>query len=363
MTTLEIVQRRLRNQRLTGSELRKPTDVVTWLGAIQAQEYAAAKWAIGLRMNGVTDADVEQAFNKGALLRTHFLRPTWHFVAPADIRWMLALSAPRVHAANAYIYRQFELDDRLLARSRTLLERALRDGHEQTRSELASMLRRAGIAADGIRLAYLVMHAELDAVICSGPRRGNQFTYALFDERVPPASTLKRNEALAKLTRRYFSSRGPATIHDFVWWSGLTVREAKIGLEETKAGLEHSTIDGRSYWFAESSAPRRSVAGSVYLLPTYDEFGIGYKDRGAMTWVPRPRGLAAAHEFANLLLIGGQLVGRWKRTVKPTTMLIEAQSFRSLNRNEERALAAAAERYGRFMRVPTTLSRVLNPAA
>jgi hypothetical protein len=358
MTALEIVLRRLRNQRLTRSEFRKPADVVAWLGAVQAQEYSPAKWAIGMRANGITDADVEQAFNTGAILRTHFLRPTWHFVAPADIRWMLALSAPRVHAANAYYYRQSELDDRLLARSRILLERALRDGQEQTRLELASMLRRAGIAAGGIRLAYLVMHAELDAVICSGQRRGNQFTYALFEERVPPAPTLKRDEALAELTRRYFSSRGPATIHDFVWWSGLTVREAKIGLEEAKAGLEHSRIDGRSYWLVESSAPRRSLAGSVFLLPTYDEFGIGYKDRSALTSIPRPRGLAAAYEFANLLLIGGQLVGRWKRTIKPTRMLIEVQAFRSLNRNEERALATEAERQGRFMNVSVKLSRV-----
>ncbi len=265
--------------------------MVAWLGAVQAQEYAAAKWAIGLRANGLTDADVEQAFNTGALLRTHFLRPTWHFVAPADIRWMLALSAPRVHAANARYYRQFELDDRLFARSRGLLERALRDGHEQTRAELASMLRRAGIAANGMRLAYLVMHAELNAVICSGPRRGNQFTYGLLEERVPPTPTLKRNDALARLTRRYFSSRGPATIHDFVWWSGLTVREGNIGLEEAKAGLEHLRMDGRSYWFVESRAPRRSVAGSVYLLPTYDEFGIGYKDRSAVTSIPRLEGL------------------------------------------------------------------------
>ena len=358
MTALEIVQRRLRNQRLTRSEFRKPADVVAWLGAVQAQEYSPAKWAIGLRANGITDADVEQAFNTGALLRTHFLRPTWHFVARPDIRWMLALSAPRLHAVNAYYYRKFEVDSRLTARTRILLERALRDGHERTRTELATTLRRAGIAVDGIRLAYLMMHAELDAVICSGPRRGNQFTYALFEERVPPAPTLTRNEALAELTRRYFSSRGPATVHDFVWWSGLTVREAKIGLEEAKAGLKEHRIDGRSHWFVESGAPHRSVSGSVYFLPTYDEFGIGYKDRSAVPSIPRPRGIAATREFAHLLLVGRQLVGRWKRTVKPTTLLIEIQPFRSLNRREKRALAAEAERQGRFMNVSVKLSCV-----
>lgn len=358
MTALEIVQRRLRHQKLTQSELRTPADVVAWLGAVQAQEYSPAKWAIGMRANGITDADVEHAFNQGALLRTHILRPTWHFVARADIRWMLALSAPRLHAVNAHYYRKLEVDSRIAARSKVLLERALRDGHERTRMELASMLRRAGIEIDGIRLAYLMMHAELDAVICSGARRGNQFTYALFEERVPPAPARTRNQALAELTRRYFSSRGPATLHDFVWWSGLTVREAKIGIEEAKDGLEQEKIDGRSYWFVESTAPLRSVSGSVYLLPTYDEFGIGYKDRSAMTSVPRPRGLASADVLAHLLLVGGQLVGRWKRTLKPTTMLLEAQPFRPLNRNEERAFAAEAERQGRFMNLSVKVSCV-----
>ncbi|MCA1559991.1 MAG: winged helix DNA-binding domain-containing protein [Acidobacteria bacterium] len=283
---LNISRRRLRNQKLTGSRFRKPEDVVAWLGAMQAQDYAAAKWAIGLRANAVTEADVERAFNAGTILRTHVLRPTWHFVTPADIRWMLALTAPRVHAVNGYYYRKFELDAGTFARSRAALERALQGGKQLTRPELAFILQRAGIPADGLRLGYLMMHAELDAVICSGRRRGNQSTYALLEERVPFATTLQRDEALAELTRRYFSSHGPATVRDYVWWSGLTAREAKAGLEMVRPVVAQRTIGQRTFWFA-GSRPPPPRASTTYLLPNYDELLIAYRDRGPAAGSPR----------------------------------------------------------------------------
>lgn len=228
MTTPEIdlVRRRFHNQKLARSRFHRPAEVVAWLGAIQAQDYAGAKWAIGLRSTGLRDAGIEQAFNEGAILRTHLMRPTWHFVTPADIRWILALTAPRVHAVNAYSYRKFGLDRGIFARSRVAFERALQGGKQLTRLELASVLGRAGIPAESLRLAYLMMQAELDGVICSGARRGNQFTYALLDERAPHVKNLEREEALAELTRRYLSSHGPATLSDYVWWSGLTARDA-----------------------------------------------------------------------------------------------------------------------------------------
>ena len=213
MKLLDIAPIRLRQQQLARGDGTSPSDVVRWLGAVQAQDYAGARWALGLRVKGTTDEDVARAFDAGTILRTHMLRPTWHFVAPEDIRWVQALTAPRVHAANCSYYRKLELDDRLLARSRAVFERTLDGGAHRTRTELASALARAGIVADGHRLAYLVMHAALERVICSGPRRGKQFTYARLDERAPGARTLARDEALAALTRHYFSSHGriPAT--------------------------------------------------------------------------------------------------------------------------------------------------------
>jgi hypothetical protein len=358
MTARELIQRRLRNQKLTPPSLRGARQVISWLGAAQAQDYGGAKWAIGLRANGLLDADVERAFNEGAILRTHCLRPTWHFVAPADIRWVLALTAPRVHAVSAYYYRKLEIDARVVARSRIALERALRDGAALTRAELGARFLRAGIPADGHRLAYLMMHAELDAVVCSGPRRGNQFTYALLEERVPRAPALKRGDALIELTRRYFSSRGPATIRDFVWWSGLTVRDAKAGLAETKGALAHEAMDGLDYWFVDRPVSRGLAARAVYLLPNYDELGIAYKDRDAVPALPRPRRLAASGEFQHLLTIDGQFAGRWRRTVARGAVHVDVQPFRPLDPDEERAVAVEAERYGRFVDMPAKVSIV-----
>jgi len=243
-----IVRLRLRDHKLATSEFRTPEQVVSWLGAVQAQDYPGAKWALGLRARGVTDAMVEQAFGDGRILRTHVLRPIWHFLAPGDIRWILCICGPRVHAMNATYYRKMELDAPTFNRAISVIERALEGGKHLTRAELASVLKRGGIEAAGMRLAYLVMHAELDAVICSGPRRANQFTYALLDERVPPVPVMDREASLAALAGRYFSSHGPATLRDYVWWSGLRTADARTGIEMNRSTLEQRIIDGRTFW-------------------------------------------------------------------------------------------------------------------
>ena len=262
-TSIDLLSERLRNQHLTRPDRQKPAQVVAWLGAMQAQDFPAAKWAVGLRSPGCNSTDIEQAFNDGAILRTHVLRPTWHFVTPADIRWMLALSAPRVHAANAYYYRQSGLDAKMIARGCAMMHRVLDDGEPMTRAELAVALKRAKVPADGLKLAYIVMHAELEGMICSGPRRGKQFTYALLDERAPAGKTLDRRDAVAELAKRYFTSHGPATIRDFVWWSGLTVKDAELGIEAVKPKLQQDTIDGRTHWGAKT----RGAAASQRLQP------------------------------------------------------------------------------------------------
>ena len=199
-TTVDLVRRRLANQNLAASSLRSPADVVAWFGAVQAQEYPAARWALGLRARELTDRLVAHAFDAGEILRTHAMRPTWHFVARDDIRWLQMLTGPRVQALNAYYARKNELDAKTVARSRAVIERALAGGHQRTRTELAAVLVKAGIRAEGQRLAYLMMSAELDQLICSGPRRGKQFTYALLEERAPKGAA-----AAAR--------RGPAGAH------------------------------------------------------------------------------------------------------------------------------------------------------
>jgi hypothetical protein len=353
----DVLRERLRNQGLARPQFRKAADVVAWLGAVQAQDYSGAKWALGLRAPKLTDADVDRAFDEGAILRTHLLRPTWHFVAPADIQWMLALTAPRVHAANAYMYRKLELEDATFARGRKVFERALRGGKRLMRSELDAALRGAGIAADGLRLAYLMMHAELSGLICSGARRGKQFTYALLDERAPRPSTLPREEALGELTRRYFTSHGPATIRDFVWWSGLTVRDAKAGLERVKPALVRQVVGDRTYWLAATRSVAPSVIPSAYLLPNYDESLIAYRDRGLVVSGATAGTSSGRDAFAHHLLVDGRIAGSWRRTLQNDSVLVEAATYESLTRSQAFALAAVAERYGRFVRLPVTLEK------
>ncbi len=278
--SLDITRLRLRNQRLSGARFSQPEQVVAWLGAVQAQEYADSKWALALRMRRTSEAAIERALSSGAILRTHVLRPTWHFVAAADIRWMLALTGPRVSARMSPYNRTLELDADEFRRSRKVIVRSLRGGRQLTRQELKAALQKAGIRTDGVqRLAHIVMQAELDAVICSGARRDNQFTYALLDERVPASPTMSRDDALAELTRRYFRSHGPAQVSDFVWWSGLTTGDARSGLEMVERDLNREVIDGKTYWLSRAAAGEEEP--SAYLLGLYDEYLIAYKDRSA----------------------------------------------------------------------------------
>ncbi|HEX5691791.1 MAG TPA: winged helix DNA-binding domain-containing protein [Roseiflexaceae bacterium] len=350
---------RLHNQQLIGPQATTPTQVVTWQGAVQAQDYAGAKWAVGQRMAAATDATLDHAFAEGAILRTHVLRPTWHFVAPADIRWILALTAPHVHALNAYYYRKLELDSVLLARAAAVLTRALAGSNYLTRDELRRELRLAGIEADGLRLAYLIMHAELEALICSGPRRGKQFTYALLEERAPPGKTFVRGEALAELALRYTQSHGPVTVHDFVWWSGLSVADARAGLEALGSRLLRETIASQEYWRPSTPFVEAAPEPIVYLLPNYDEAIASYRDRSAAF---DNRNAAAVYfdrsSFPHLVAIDGQLAGTWKRTIARKRVTVALQLFRALDAAERLALDSAVDDYGLFLELPAAITEI-----
>ena len=279
----EIARRRLRNQRLAGTAHRSPEEVVAWQGAVQAQEYAAARWGLALRMTKrTTDGEIERAVNEGRILRTHVMRPTWHFVTPADIRWMLDLTAARVRQTMAHYGRREGLDAALVSRALGIFERALGGHQHLTRGELGQRLALEGVIAKGVPLALLTMYAELDGLICSGPYREKQLTYALLAERASASRRLSRDEALAELTRRYFSSHGPATVRDCVWWSGLTTPDVKRGLDINRARPE--TVDGLTYFSIgriSSGSRRESV---VHMLPIYDEYLVAYRDRVAVPY-------------------------------------------------------------------------------
>lgn len=353
MVTTAIARQRLYNQHLEGAKFQTPGEVVGWFGAVQAQEYALAKWALGLRMEAATDDVVEQAFNDGAILRTHVMRPTWHFVTPADIRWILELTAPRVHAVNAHMYRQQELDAALLVRSTDTIIRALEGGQCLTRAELGAALAAVGIdTTSGMRLGYIVHHAELEGVVCSGPRRGKQHTYALLDERAPQARRLARDDALAELTRRYFTSHGPAAVKDFSWWSGLTIADVKAGLSMLGSQLASETIDGQTYWFAESAAEAPLMTG--HLLPVYDEYTIAYKNHSAAL-DPKYAAQTNNRFFTSAFAINGEIIAMWRRTFDKKSVVVESAPFRPFTAVERDAFAAAARRFGIFLGMPVDL--------
>ena len=259
MTPSDIARLRLINQHISAPRFSEPAKVVEWLAAVQAQDFEGAKWSLGLRMLGAKDGGIEQAFSEGAILRTHLLRPTWHFVTPTDIRWMLALTALRVHQANAYMYRKLGLDNAVLKRSNAALATSLPE-KQLTRDELREVLQRAGIQVDGeFRMGYLLMRAELDGIICSGGRRGKQFTYALFDDRVPPSQPFRRDEALAELARRYFRSRGPPVSRTSPSGPGLRRRTPEPAWRRCRPTLNmRLSAGGRS-----GSRHRRVVCGRL----------------------------------------------------------------------------------------------------
>lgn len=358
MTGVDIARLRLYSQRLAGAEFEKPEEVVGWMGAVQSQDYPAAKWALGLRLRAAVDDDVERAFEEGTILRTHVMRPTWHFVLPADIRWLLALTGPRVNAVDASNYRALQLDEALFARTNDVLARALEGGQQLTRPELGAVLQQAGIdTQDMRRLTHIMMRAELDGVVCSGAKRGKHFTYALLDERAPQVRTLERDEALAEITLRYFRSHGPAQVKDLVWWSGLTTGDVKAGIEMVKSHLSNETVEGQTYWFAESAPFVGDLSPTAYLLPNFDEYGVAYRDRSALV-DPSSEKQDPKDSFylGNLVVIDGKAVGSWKRTFSKDAVVITTQLFTRLNDAQEEAIKAAANQYGAFLGMPVILS-------
>jgi hypothetical protein len=353
----------LRTLRLAEPRDSAPEDVVGWLGAVQSQDYGPAKWAVGQRIRGAmsTDAAIDRAFNAGSILRTHVLRPTWHFVLPADIRWLLDLTGARVLAQNVYMCRREGLDDATQATANALFARALQGGKHLTRKELELVLTTGGIAAaTGFRIGYLLMNSELRGLICSGALSGKQHTYALLDERAPPAQArrLNRDEALAELTRRYFTSHGPATIKDFRWWSSLKVTEIRAGLAMVAHQLEHADIDGATYWFGLPPPVTRPPSPTVHQLQGYDEYIVGYSEtKFALDSAGTARATAGNDVIFNMIvLLDSQVAGHWKRTLKRDAVHIEIALYTPFDAAQTDALYAACARHAEFLGLDLTVA-------
>lgn len=354
----DILSRRLRSQRISAAKLDTPAEVVEWLVAAQAQDFAGAKWALALRMRRPSEGDLERAFADGEILRTHLLRPTWHFVTPDDIRWLLDLTAPRVHATNTHQYRQLGLTRSVLKRSNDVIGRSLEGGQHRTRDEIREILEGGGVRpGTGQRMGYILMCAELDGVVCSGPRKGKQFTYALLDERAPRARRLRRDEALGLLAARYFRSRGPATVHDLAKWSDLTVAEAGRGLEISRGDLREEAVDGRGYWSGEPPRGRRS-SGRAALLSIYDEYFSSYRDPSLVAG-PDAYGMlrAMGNALTGAVVLDGRIIGTWKRVLAKSDVRVAVDLFVREDGHIRRELESATARFGRYLGLPAALAR------
>lgn len=316
------------NQQLTHSAFSEPGELISWMGCMQAEDYTSAKWAIGNRIPHITDAAIEKDFNEGRFIRAQVLRPTWHFVAPADIGWLLELSAQRIKAGYKQLHNRLDISGNDLKRSKAIMVKALAGNKRKTRAELLALCQKVNKHLDEIRMNFLLLDAELDGLIVNGGMQGSDFVYALLGELVPSQLVLEKEAAIAELAKRYFSSRGPATLTDFIWWSGLETAEAKMGLEMNKGALQYIVVNGEAYWFFEM--PVLQEAATVSLLPSFDEFTAGYSDH---------------HHFKPSVIVNGQVAGTWKYREKR----IETQIFAPLEKKEENAVLSAGERYVRFL--------------
>jgi hypothetical protein len=347
MTFAEISGFRLDSQNVSTGRFSSPRELAAWMGAIQAQDFAMSKWALGIRLPGSTEKTINDAFNDGSILRTHVLRPTWHIVAGDNIRWMLELTAPGIKASMRSRNRRLELDEALLTKYFDIIAKALGKGHHLTREELTNELARENIRLDDNRAAHILMNAELDCMICSGPLKNGKYTYALLDERCPAKISIDRDEALQRLGAIYFKSHGPATISDFGWWSGLPARDVKKAMELVKADLSGISIDSVTYYY---SGDIKSYETDAYLLPAFDEIVISYRDRSAvLSLVHNRKAVSDNGIFRPIIMIDNQVAGVWKRTNKKDLVLIELGFFNSRGRKPVKQLEKAAENFGNFI--------------
>jgi hypothetical protein len=353
-----IAARRLAAQQIARHRFARPGELVASMGAVQAQDPAAARWAVGLRLGGRGGlAAVERALADGSVIRTHVMRWTWQLVAPADLHWMLPLVAARLVARAARRHRELGLDAAAFRRAHAAFGRALGDGGHLTRAELGAALRAAGIAPEGGRLSHLLGHAELAGLVCSGATRGKQATFALVAGRAPPqpaaaSAPFSRAAATAELARRYFGSRGPATAADFAWWSGLAPAEARAGLEAVRGDLATETVGGTVYWCGPRAVRLPDTAlARAHLLPAFDEYLVAYRDRGAVLSDADVRRVnAGGGLLAPTIVVGGQVVGTWRRTFERRgTVAIALAPFAAPDRRARAAISEAAECYGAFL--------------
>lgn len=367
----------LRALRLRAQGLRSPRDteapaVVERFVAVQAQEYLPAQWGLAARVRDDRRPDaasVARSIDAGAILRTHVLRPTWHFVARGDARWLMELSAERVHRQNGTYYRRLGVEGADAARGLDLLANAVAGGRHRTRAELAEAVAAGGLPLDRLGLTYLVMLGELERVLISGANAGRQRTYAAFDERVPASAPRAREESLVELAKRFIASRGPVTERDFSAWSGFTLVDARRAFagaaDGTTGRVETVEVEGVTHWLDAGAVATATAAGgetaatghapgpTVDLLQAYDEYIMGYA--APREYLLPPGRTMHAETALHALVVDGVLAGRWAPVVEPRRATVRIVPWRRMSRAEQRALAASVDGVERFLGLPVTV--------
>ena len=354
MTPEVVARQRLLNQHACGDPLPTPRDVVRHLGAVQSQDYRGGLWAVGLRSKGANESTVEKALEDRSILRTWPMRGTLHFVAAEDAPWMLRLLAPRVVASLRGRYQQLELEPAVFLRARKAFEKALRGGGQLTRDEMYGLLRSARITPEGQRGIHILQRLAQDGVLCFGPRKGKQQTFVLLDEWIPVGKQRPRGEALAELALRYFRGHGPATAQDFAWWTGLTLAEAKSGVDAAAAMLGRDSFGGRHYWGPQTEPAIARLKPTALLLPPFDEILVAYRDRGASLDPAHSRHLKSL--LSPTIAFQGRIVGTWTRARGKHGVTIEPRFFSDRSERDLSAIRSAARRYGAFIGAVTIVT-------
>lgn len=354
---IQISNTRLASQQIADTLFKTPREIVSWMGAMQAQDYIMAKWAVGVRLKNPSEKIVEEAIDKGEILRTHLLRPTWHFVSPDDIYWMTKLTAAKIKTSFKSRHKQMEITDSILKKTLGIIEKELADGVSLTRNDLAQKFRNKGIKTDENRLSHILFCAEFETVICSGPIKENRPTYSLLSYRVPKKKELGREESLAELAKRYFTSHAPATIQDFSWWSNLSLTEIRRAVDSIKSDFISEDTDAGKYLIPGSFSWDINPKSSVHLLPAYDEFLISYRDRShSLHATHNKKTISANGIFFPVVVINGQVSGLWQRTIQKNKLIVKVNTFGEQGKTIKRQIEKKAKEYGKFLDKETTVT-------
>jgi hypothetical protein len=347
----DISIRRLTSQQILATRFKSIPEMVSWMGAMQAQDYYMMKWAVGLRIPLATDSAVEESLAKGEVLRTHLLRPTWHLVSATDLRWILELTAPQIKPFIRNWLKRLELDGSVIENGKAILEKALSGQNHLTREEIARQLEQGNFSVSDLRLSHFLMACELDGLICSGKTKGKKQTYALLDERAPATGNLSKEEALHRLAERYFTSHGPATLQDFIWWSGLTIRDSRKALDLIKGRLETIKTDEREHYFLPTSAVQEQRQPKAFLVPAFDEFLISYRDRtDALEKNHHSKAISNNGIFRPTVVIDGTVAGLWKKVIRKGVVTVEYDFFRPIGKEEQKRIDEAESQYLQFLK-------------